>query len=119
MSLTSRSYLVVPGDAYLKYLSSIYLFVTFPTQHEGALHRIDQVLEAVAREVHPRMFTDYIEGLGDGRISVFEESACKGREYIAQTRALFASTGKWRMARGARLCYYEHIRDEDLLFDCV
>ncbi|KAL5508450.1 DCL1_2 [Sanghuangporus vaninii] len=26
------------GDAYLKYLSSIYLFVTFPTLHEGALH---------------------------------------------------------------------------------
>jgi endoribonuclease Dicer len=26
------------GDAYLKYLSSIYLFVTNPTQHEGALH---------------------------------------------------------------------------------
>ncbi|KAH9077365.1 hypothetical protein EDB83DRAFT_2349688 [Lactarius deliciosus] len=26
------------GDAYLKYLSSIYLFVTNPSQHEGALH---------------------------------------------------------------------------------
>ena len=26
------------GDAYLKYLSSIYLFVTNPAQHEGALH---------------------------------------------------------------------------------
>lgn len=26
------------GDAYLKYLSSIYLFVTFPTLPEGALH---------------------------------------------------------------------------------
>lgn len=26
------------GDAYLKYLSSIYLFVTSPAQHEGALH---------------------------------------------------------------------------------
>ncbi|KIM21363.1 hypothetical protein M408DRAFT_104950 [Serendipita vermifera MAFF 305830] len=26
------------GDAYLKYLSSIYLFVTNPTQHEGILH---------------------------------------------------------------------------------
>ncbi|KIJ56735.1 hypothetical protein M422DRAFT_57385 [Sphaerobolus stellatus SS14] len=26
------------GDAYLKYLSSIYLFVTNPTLHEGALH---------------------------------------------------------------------------------
>ncbi|EJD00954.1 ribonuclease III [Fomitiporia mediterranea MF3/22] len=26
------------GDAYLKYLSSVYLFVTFPTLHEGALH---------------------------------------------------------------------------------
>ncbi len=26
------------GDAYLKYLSSVYLFVTFPTQSEGALH---------------------------------------------------------------------------------
>ncbi|KAF8591451.1 ribonuclease III [Ramaria rubella] len=26
------------GDAYLKYLSSVYLFVTNPTQHEGALH---------------------------------------------------------------------------------
>jgi endoribonuclease Dicer len=28
----------LPGDAYLKYLSSIYLFVTNPTQHEGILH---------------------------------------------------------------------------------
>lgn len=28
----------IPGDAYLKYLSSIYLFVTNPSQHEGALH---------------------------------------------------------------------------------
>ena len=26
------------GDAYLKYLSSIYMFVTNPAQHEGALH---------------------------------------------------------------------------------
>ncbi|TDL29625.1 ribonuclease III [Rickenella mellea] len=26
------------GDAYLKYLSSIYLFVTNPSEHEGALH---------------------------------------------------------------------------------
>jgi endoribonuclease Dicer len=26
------------GDSYLKYLSSIYLFVTNPAQHEGALH---------------------------------------------------------------------------------
>ena len=26
------------GDAYLKYLSSIYLFVTFPTLTEGSLH---------------------------------------------------------------------------------
>ncbi|KAI0321813.1 hypothetical protein OF83DRAFT_1097304 [Amylostereum chailletii] len=26
------------GDAYLKYLSSVYLFVTNPSQHEGALH---------------------------------------------------------------------------------
>jgi endoribonuclease Dicer len=26
------------GDSYLKYLSSIYLFVTSPAQHEGALH---------------------------------------------------------------------------------
>jgi endoribonuclease Dicer len=26
------------GDAYLKYLSSIYLFVTNPTHHEGILH---------------------------------------------------------------------------------
>lgn len=26
------------GDAYLKYLSSVYLFVTFPTQSEGMLH---------------------------------------------------------------------------------
>lgn len=26
------------GDAYLKYLSSIYLFVTYPTQQEGAMH---------------------------------------------------------------------------------
>ncbi|KAH8113318.1 ribonuclease III [Phellopilus nigrolimitatus] len=26
------------GDAYLKYLSSVYLFVTFPTSREGALH---------------------------------------------------------------------------------
>lgn len=29
---------VLLGDAYLKYLSSIYLFVTNPTQHEGILH---------------------------------------------------------------------------------
>lgn len=28
----------IPGDAYLKYLSSIYLFVTNPNQHEGILH---------------------------------------------------------------------------------
>jgi hypothetical protein len=26
------------GDAYLKYLSSVYVFVTNPSQHEGALH---------------------------------------------------------------------------------
>jgi len=30
------------GDAYLKYLSSIYLFVTNPTLHEGALHMARQ-----------------------------------------------------------------------------
>jgi endoribonuclease Dicer len=26
------------GDAFLKYLSSVYVFVTYPAQHEGALH---------------------------------------------------------------------------------
>jgi endoribonuclease Dicer len=30
------------GDAYLKYLASIYVFVTHPTQSEGALHTIRQ-----------------------------------------------------------------------------
>ena len=40
ISVHSRTQLSVAltGDAYLKYLSSIYLFVTYPTQQEGAMH---------------------------------------------------------------------------------
>lgn len=34
--------MVFAGDAYLKYLSSIYLFVTFPSTPEGALHILRQ-----------------------------------------------------------------------------
>jgi endoribonuclease Dicer len=32
----------IPGDAFLKYLSSVYVFVTNPALHEGALHVVRQ-----------------------------------------------------------------------------
>ncbi len=37
-------YITTPGDAFLKYLSSVYVFVSNPTANEGALHFIRQRL---------------------------------------------------------------------------
>ena len=41
-SLISRLTSPVTGDSFLKYLASVYVFVTNPAQHEGALHTTRQ-----------------------------------------------------------------------------